>query len=78
MDGQPFSMPVSGFDRAARRACDQCGAPVRWTDGDSARAHGMNVEEAVSFMGVPEADMQFWVCTKCDQSGVMGPPQFGF
>lgn len=64
----------SVFNRLARKSCSECRAAVRWVDVEAARAHGMDVEEALGFLGVSCAeDVECWVCTACDNAGVMGP-----
>lgn len=42
-------------------------------DAAAAAEHGMDVDQAVQFLGGGSADgLQFWVCTSCDNAGVMG------
>lgn len=69
-----------GFNQLARKCCSECGAPVRWVDVAEARAHGMDVDQALAFFDMSPQDAEFaewWVCTGCDNAGLMGPPQFG-
>lgn len=68
---------VSNFNQTARKACSQCGAPVRWTDAAGAEAHGMKASEAAEYMGYPVEALDFWVCTECDESGAFGPATAG-
>lgn len=71
-------VPASMFNRLARKSCSECGAPVKWVDVDAARAHGMDVHEALGFLGVSSTyDVECWVCTACDNAGVMGPTSTG-
>ena len=69
---------ASWFNKMARKSCSECGAPVRWVDAAEAREHGMNVDEAVAFLEVDSVtDVECWVCTSCDNAGVMGPASMG-
>jgi hypothetical protein len=48
------------------------------TDGDPARLAAD--ELALDFLGMTpnEADsVEWWICTRCDNAGVMGAPTFG-
>lgn len=70
--------PGSMFNRMARKSCSVCGAPVKWVDVEAAKAHGMDVQEALGFLGVASTDeVECWVCTACDNAGVMGPASAG-
>lgn len=61
-----------------RTTCDECGAKVRWVGVEEAAAHGLDVEDAARALGVPTiAGLDVWVCTGCDNAGVMGPTQMG-
>jgi hypothetical protein len=73
----PSAAPFD-FNRVARKSCSECGAPVRWVDAAGAREHGMDVEEALGFLGARSVDeVECWVCTVCDNAGVMGPTASG-
>lgn len=75
---RPQQTAGSVFNRLARKSCSECGAPVKWVDAEAARAHGMDVQEALGFLGVSSADdVECWVCTGCDNAGVMGPASAG-
>lgn len=51
-----------------------CGSPVSWVDAATARSLGMDVDEALRFLNVSSVDeVECWVCTACDNAGVMGP-----
>lgn len=64
------------MSQQARKTCSECGAPVRWVDAAQAREHGMDPDEAKEFLGVDSVDdLDIWVCTKCDNGGVMGPAE---
>lgn len=62
----------TGFNRLARRSCSQCGAPVEWVDAATALERAPRLGEAVEQLGGPGAALQFWLCTSCGESGVMG------
>jgi hypothetical protein len=68
---------VSAFSRMARKSCSECGAPVRWVDDATAEGHGMDVEGALGFLGSSVDQVEWWVCTACDNAGVMGPATAG-
>lgn len=69
---------VSAFNQLARKSCSECGAPVRWVDAATAEERGMKVTEALGFLGVASVDqVECWVCTACDNAGVMGPATAG-
>lgn len=64
------------LSRMARPSCDQCGAAVKWVGPEEATAHGMNVAQALQWHGVASADgLDIWICTRCDNGGVMGPTE---
>ena len=63
---------VSAFGQMARESCSECGAPVWWVDAPTAEGHGMDVE-ALGFLGCSVEQVEWWVCTTCDNAGVMGP-----
>ena len=70
---KPTTTTGSGFNQLARKTCTECDAPVRWVDAAAAAAHGFSVNEAIAFLGGGSADtLEFWVCTNCDNAGVMG------
>jgi hypothetical protein len=74
-DAGEVSLPPgldAAFNRAARKSCSECGAPVRWVDAAAAAEHGLDVDQAVQFLGGSAAGLEFWVCTSCDNAGVMG------
>lgn len=61
-----------------RTACDECGAAVRWVDVDEATRHGLDVADAARALGVSSIEgLDVWVCTRCDNAGVMGPTEMG-
>lgn len=68
---------ASAFNQMARKSCSACGAPVRWVDAAAAEVHGMDVEEALGFLGSTVDQVEWWVCTACDNAGVMGPATAG-
>lgn len=61
------------FNQMARKSCSECGAAVRWVDAAAAERHGMDVEKALGFLGASGDQVEWWVCTACDNAGVMGP-----
>lgn len=64
------------FNRAARRACGECGAPVTWMNAAAARGRGVDLTEALRLLGVDDiAGDDVWVCTSCSNFGVMGPSE---
>jgi hypothetical protein len=66
------------FNSHARKTCSACGAHVEWVDADTAIAHGMDVSEGLKFLGASVRDVQFWVCSSCDNAGIMGPIEGDF
>lgn len=80
----PLGMPIGPeadfvMSRTARQACDQCQAPVKWVGAEEAKAHGMDVTEALGFLGVSSAEgLDIWICTRCDNGGVMGKAEGGW
>lgn len=66
------------FNRTARKTCSECGAAVKWVDAQAARDHGLDLDKALGFLGTssPE-EVECWVCTACDNAGVMGPATWG-
>jgi hypothetical protein len=67
------------LNRAVRKSCSECGASVKWVDAEAASAHGLDVEQALQFVGARSAqDVEFWICTTCDNAGVMGGASSSF
>lgn len=76
--GSDSAGPV-GFNQMARKSCSECGASVEWINGDEASQRGIDLEDAMQFLGlasVPGRDV--WACTRCDNYGLMGPTEMGF
>lgn len=70
---------LAGFNQMARTSCSECGAGIEWLTGAEATQRGIDLDGALEFMGVSEVTgRDVWVCTRCDNFGVMGPPEFGF
>lgn len=68
----------AALSRTIRSKCDQCGAPVKWVGPDEATEQGMDLNEAKAFLGVDDvAGLDVWVCTRCDNGGVMGKAEVG-
>lgn len=64
------------FDANARKSCTECNAPVEWVDEATMRERSdMPIDEAAEAFGVPTSQLTFWVCSNCDNAGVMGPAQ---
>ena len=71
----PFDVPTD-FNQMARKSCSECGAPVEWVTGAEAESRGHDLTGGLEFLGldsVPGKDI--WVCTKCDNFGIMGPTE---
>ena len=69
----------AGFNQLARPNCSECGAPVEWLTGDQAAAKGIDLAEALQFLGVDGiSEPDVWRCTSCGEYGVMGPTEVGF
>ena len=74
----PRPMSDMALNRMARSSCDRCGADVDWVDADRARAHGVDLDEAAAFFRLPHVNgLDIWICARCDNGGVMGPPEYG-
>jgi len=70
---------IGAFSPLARRKCSACGASIKWVGAEEATAQGMDVNHALQFLGLelPD-DADIWICTKCDNGGVMGAATIGF
>lgn len=67
-----------GFNQLARSSCDNCGAAVEWITGDEAAGRGIDLTDALEFLDVSQVvEKDVWVCTSCDNYGVMGPAEAG-
>lgn len=68
--------PRLSFDANARKSCTECNAPVEWVDEATMRERSdMAIGEVAEALGVPTSQLTFWVCSNCDNAGVMGPAQ---
>ena len=61
----------AGLNRMMRKTCTECGAPVKWVDATAAAEHGLDVDQALQFIGGADSSAEFWVCTSCDNAGVL-------
>ena len=76
--GMTFGSDAS-FNHAVRKSCSERGAPVKWVDAEAASAHGLDVDQALQFVGARSAqEVEFWICTSCDNAGVMGGASSSF
>lgn len=77
--GHPFGhLSDAELSRTFRSSCNECGAPVKWVGAEEASAHGMDLVEAARQLGVPSVEgLDVWVCTRCDNGGVMGGAEWG-
>ena len=66
------------LNRMFRKSCSDCDGPITWTDEEGARNQGMDVDQALAFMGAAAGTpLEWWVCETCGNAGLMGPPAFG-
>jgi hypothetical protein len=74
-DGATFGAP-DDFNRLARPTCDECGSSVEWMTGAEAEARGVDLAGGMEFLGVTDIPGEdVWLCTKCDNYGIMGSPE---
>lgn len=65
---------AGGFNRLARPSCSDCGGPVEWLTGHEAATKGIDLSEAMEWLGVSEVPgREVWRCTQCGHFGVMAP-----
>jgi hypothetical protein len=65
-------------NRMFRKTCPDCGGAITWTDESGAREHGMDVDQALEFIGAPrDGSLEWWICETCGNAGLMGPPALG-
>jgi hypothetical protein len=69
----------NGLNRLARSSCDECGAPVEWVTGVEAEERGVDLAGGMEFLGVTDIPgKDVWLCTNCDNFGIMGPAESDF
>jgi hypothetical protein len=61
-----------------RPGCSQCGSPIEWLTTEQAATRGIDLGPALAFFELERGEQaDVWVCTRCNEFGVMGAMQFG-
>ena len=60
-----------------RTHCTECGSSVQWLSTEEARQRGIDLAPALQFFG-EDKPADVWVCSSCDNFGVMGTTVGGF
>lgn len=66
--------PPMPLAQIMRTHCTECGSPVQWLTVEEAQARGIDLGPALALF---EGDAEVWVCTACDNFGVMGGTEYG-
>lgn len=66
---------VTPLAHVMRTRCPQCNERVRWITVEEAQNNGVDLASALAFF--EDAADEVWVCTACDNFGVMGPTEHG-
>lgn len=63
------------FSQMAHSTCDQCGSPLK-ASALRRQKGGLALLQAAVSLGLADINgLDVWVCTRCDNTGVMGPTE---
>ena len=64
------------FSQMAHSTRDQCGSPLKERRPWGGRRGGLDLAQAAVSLGLADINgLDVWVCTRCDNTGVMGPTE---